>query len=175
MHYRQIEAFRYVMINGTVTGAAEALSVTQPAISRLVADLEANLDFRLFVRHKGRLLPTPEALRFYQGVERYFQGLEQLDRIAKQIRTESHADLRVCATPALSTFLFPTVIQRFRQQNPEIHISIETLSSSEIVSRLQDHMTDLAVTLAFPEVAGIVQEVLLEAAHVCARFMNPIP
>jgi len=168
MHYRQIEAFRYVMINGTVTGAAEALSVTQPAISRLVADLEANLDFRLFVRHKGRLLPTPEALRFYQGVERYFQGLEQLDRIAKQIRTESHADLRVCATPALSTFLFPTVIQRFRQQNPEIHISIETLSSSEIVSRLQDHMTDLAVTLAFPEVAGIVQEVLLEAAHVCA-------
>ncbi len=168
MRYRQIEAFRYVMINGSVTGAAGALSVTQPAVSRLIADLEANLGFKLFERHKGRLLPTPDALRFYQGVEQYFQGFERLDRMAKQIRTQSHADLRVCATPAMSTFVFPTVVRRFREQNPDIHISIETLSSSGVIGRLQDHMADLAVTLAFPEVAGIVQEHLLEAAHVCA-------
>jgi len=168
MHYRQIEAFRYVMINGSVTRAADALSVTQPAVSRLISDLEASLDFKLFERHKGRLLPTPDALRFYNGVEKYFQGIERLDRIAKQIRKQSHADLRVCATPALSTFLFPTVVRRFREQNPDIHISIETRSSSGVVTRLQDHMADFAVTLAFPEEAGIVQELLLEAAHVCA-------
>jgi len=168
MRTRQIEAFRHVMMSGSATGAADALSVTQPAISRLIADLEANLGFKLFERHKGRLLPTPDALRFYQGVEQYFQGIERLDRIAKQIRTQSHADLRVCATPALSTFLFPTVVRRFRAQNPEIHISIETQSSSAVVARLQEHMADLAVTLAFPEVAGIGQELLLEAPHVCA-------
>ncbi|MGF1608689.1 MAG: LysR substrate-binding domain-containing protein [Kiloniellales bacterium] len=168
MRYRQIEAFRYVMISGSATGAAEALAVTQPAISRLIADLEADLGFKLFERHKGRLLPTPDALRFYQGVEQYFQGFERLDRIAKQIRTQSHADLRVCATPALSTFLFPTIVQRFRERHPDIHLSIESLSSSEVVSRLRGHMADLAVTLAFPEVAGIAQETLLEAAHVCA-------
>lgn len=168
MRYRQIEAFRFVMINGTATGAADSLAITQPAVSRLIADLEANLGFKLFERHKGRLLPTPNALRFYQGVEQYFQGIERLDRIAKQIRAESQADLKVCATPALSTFLMPESVRRFRELYPDVYLSIESLSSSEILSRLQLHMADLALTLAFPDVAGIVQELLLETPHVCA-------
>ncbi len=168
MRYRQIEAFRHVMITGTVTAAAESLAVTQPAVSRLIADLEASLDFKLFERVKGRLLPTSNALRFYQGVENYFQGIDRLDRIAKQIRTQSQADLRVCGTPALSTCLLPQTVERFQAHHPDVHLSIESLSSSEILSRLQMHMADLALTLAFPEVAGIAQELLLEARHVCA-------
>lgn len=168
MRYRQIEAFRHVMITGTVTAAAESLTITQPAVSRLIADLEASLGFKLFERHKGRLLPTSNALRFYQGVENYFQGIDRLDRIAKQIRTQTQADLRVCGTSALSTCLLPQSVEQFRALYPEVHLSIESLSSSEILSRLQMHMTDLALTLAFPEVAGIAQELLLEARHVCA-------
>lgn len=168
MRNRQIEAFRHVMINGTVTAAADSLSITQPAVSRLIADLEASLGFLLFERHRGRLLPTSNALRFYQGVETYFQGIDRLDRIAKQIRTQSQADLRVCGTSALSTCLLPQTVQQFRGLYPDVHLSIESLSSSEILSRLQMHMTDLALTLAFPEVAGIAQELLLEARHVCA-------
>ncbi len=156
------------MMNGTATAAAESLAITQPAVSRLIADLEASLGFKLFERYKGRLLPTSNALRFYQGVEIYFQGFERLNRIAKQIRTQSQADLRVCGTAALSTCLLPPTVQRFQARFPEVHLSIESLSSSEILSRLQMHMTDLALTLAFPDVAGIAQELLLEARHVCA-------
>ncbi|GAB5469986.1 MAG: LysR substrate-binding domain-containing protein [Rhodospirillales bacterium] len=168
MRYRQIEAFRHVMINGTATAAADSLSISQPAVSRLIGDLEAGLGFKLFERHKGRLLPTANALRFYQGVETYFQGIDRLDRIAKQIRTQSHADLRVCGTPALSTCLLPQTVRRFQADYREVHLSIESLSSSEILSRLQLHMADLALTPAFPAVAGIAQDLLLEARHVCA-------
>ncbi len=168
MRYRQIEAFRHVMMRGTATAAAESLSITQPAISRLISDLEASLGFRLFERHKGRLLPTSNALRFYQGVEHYFQGIDRLDRIAKQIRTQSQADLRVCGTPALSTYVLPQTVRSFQARFPGVYLSIESLSSSEIQSRLQMHMADLALTLAFPDVAGIAQELLIEAEHVCA-------
>lgn len=156
------------MINGSATAAAEALAVSQPAISRLIADLEAGLGFKLFERHKGRLLPTPDALRFYQGVEQYFQGFERLDRIAKQIRTQSQADLRICGTPALSTFVLPETVRQFHRLYPDVFLSIESLSSSEIQSRLQAHMADLALMLAVPEVPGIAQELLLEVPHVCA-------
>ena len=168
MRYRRIEAFRNVMISGTTTGAAEALAITQPAVSRLISDLEAEVGFRLFERIKGRLLPTPEALRFYQGVEQFFLGIEGLDRVAEQIRTQRLADLKVCATPALSTYIFPQAVQRFKARYPSVFLSIESLSSSEIVSRLQTHMTHLGITLAFPEVSGVAQELLLEAPHVCA-------
>ncbi len=156
------------MMRGTATAAAESLAVTQPAISRLISDLEAGLGFKLFERHKGRLLPTANALRFYQGVEHYFQGIDRLDRIAKEIRTQSQADLRLCGTPALSTYVLPETVRRFHADYPGVYLSIESLSSSEIQSRLQMHMADLAMTLAFPDVAGIAQELLVEAPHVCA-------
>jgi DNA-binding transcriptional LysR family regulator len=59
----------------------------------LISDLEAELGFKHFERFKGRLMPTPDALRFYQGVEQFFLGIEGLDRVAEQISTQRLADL----------------------------------------------------------------------------------
>ncbi len=168
MQSRQIEAFRYVMITGTTTGAAEALAITQPAVSRLISDLEIDLKFKLFDRIKGRLQPTAEAIRFYQAVEQFYTGLDRLEQIAEQVRTQKPADLKICATPALSTFIFPPAVKRFKEVYPAVNLLIEGFSSSEIISRLQTRLTHLAITLSFPDVAGIVQEPLMEASHVCA-------
>ena len=55
MRYRQLEAFRAVMLAGSMTQAAEMLSISQPAVSRLIACLEQDLDFALFRRRRGRL------------------------------------------------------------------------------------------------------------------------
>ncbi|WP_325052329.1 LysR family transcriptional regulator [Sinorhizobium meliloti] len=60
MNFRQIEAFRAVIISGTVSRAAELMGVTQPNVSRLVGELEEAIGFALFDRVKGRLIPTPE-------------------------------------------------------------------------------------------------------------------
>ena len=144
------------------------MAVSQPAVSRLISDLEYSLKFKLFERKKGRLVPTPEAVRFYQGVERFYIGLDELDHVAEQIRTQKPADLKICAMPALSTFVFPHAVRQFRSEYPNVALRLESCSSSEIVSRLQTHLTQLGLTLAFPEVPGIVQEQLLEAPHVCA-------
>lgn len=168
MQFRQIEAFRFVMITGTITGAAEIMAVSQPAVSRLIGDLEASLGFSLFDRVRGRLLPTEAAGRFFQGVEKFHVGLDQLDRIAEQIRTDKPADLKVCATPALSTHFFPPAVRQFQGLYPAVDLVIDSFSSSEIVNRLRSHLTHLAVTLAFPETPGIVQEPLISASHVCA-------
>mgnify|MGYP003671598531 FL=1 len=168
MHFRQIEAFRFVMITGTITGAGEIMSVSQPAVSRLISDLEATLGFTLFDRVRGRLLPTEAAGRFFQGVEKFHVGLEQLDRIADQIRTQKPADLKVCATPAMSTYIFPKAVRSFQEVYPAVDLVIDSFSSSEIVNRLRSHLTHLAVTLAFPDTPGILQEPLMSASHVCA-------
>ena len=61
MNFRQIEAFRAVMVTGSATAAAKLLFITQPAISRLIADLEFATKLKLFVRKPNRLEATPEA------------------------------------------------------------------------------------------------------------------
>lgn len=166
--HRQIEAFRFVMMSGTTTEAATLMSVSQPAISRLISDLEAELNIRLFDRFRGRLVPTEEARRFFHGVERYFVGLDELAQVAEEIRTQRPTELKVCATPAMSTYAFPRAIPRLRAEHPNVGIMIENLTSSEIVSRLQAHLTHLGLTIGFPETPGIVQEHLIDLPHVCA-------
>lgn len=89
IRYRQVEAFRGVMITGTTIGASHLMAISQPAVSRLIADLEYGLKFKLFDRHKGRLVPTAKALRFYHGVEQFYMGLEQLDLVAEEIRCKT--------------------------------------------------------------------------------------
>ncbi len=76
MKYKQMLAFRMVMLSGTVTQAAERLNISQPAVSNLIASLEQHFGFPLFERRKGRLSPTPDALHIYEDVARALSGFE---------------------------------------------------------------------------------------------------
>ena len=64
MNFRQLEAFRHVIVTGTTKEAARRMFVTQPAISRLINALEEELGFALFNRLKGRLQPSRAGMRF---------------------------------------------------------------------------------------------------------------
>ena len=63
MNLRQMEAFKTLMFAGSVTAAAELLRLSQPTISKLIAQLERSTRLRLFERRKRRLVPTQEAVQ----------------------------------------------------------------------------------------------------------------
>lgn len=65
INLRQVEAFRAVMQSGSITAAAELMSVTQPAVSRLIKYFESRIGFALFTREKGRIRPTAEAFSLF--------------------------------------------------------------------------------------------------------------
>ncbi|QUS35660.1 LysR family transcriptional regulator [Falsirhodobacter algicola] len=168
MKHRQLEAFRHVMRTGTTAKAASLMCVTQPAVSRLITDLESHLGFNLFDRNKGRLYPTPEALKFFGGVERFFIGVGELENAAKQIREHGGSALRISATPALSTGVLPGAIAEFLKLHPKASVEIETASFSQIALRLQTFQTDMGIAHAFPDLPGIEQRVMARVDHVCA-------
>src|ERR1700738_3691425 len=74
---RQVEAFRAMMLTGSVTEAAKLMAVTQPAVSRLLRDFQALLKMELFERRGRGLVPTASATALYMEVERSFVGLER--------------------------------------------------------------------------------------------------
>ncbi|MFJ5296006.1 LysR substrate-binding domain-containing protein [Pseudomonas sp. NPDC088368] len=129
MNFKQVEAFRAVVLSGSMTAAAESLHTSQPNISRLIAQLERASGFKLFERVGGRLLPTDEGAALFVDVERAFVGLQSLEHSAQNIRRGGTGQLRIAAVPSLSLTLLPRVIQRFRQENPEAAISIHTNDS----------------------------------------------
>lgn len=172
MKHRQVEAFRYVMHTGTTAEAAKLMSVTQPAVSRLISDLEFHLKFKLFERTRGRLHPTPEATQFYSAVDRFFIGIEELEHSAQQLRDRSPTSMKVFATPALSTSIVPRVISRFRELHSNVAIQLESASYTQIALRLQTHQASLGITHGFPDLPGLTQEPFLKVSHVCAMHAS---
>ena len=168
MNFRQLEAFRHVIMTGTTKEAASRMFITQPAISRLINALEEGLGFALFNRLKGRLQPTTAGMRFYKAVEQSFLGLERLDQTAARIRHSEPRELKIACTPALSATLLPVAIKAYRVHYPRIMINVDTVIVPDLLERLQQMRVDLAVTLAFPPFTGIEVETLLETENYCA-------
>jgi DNA-binding transcriptional LysR family regulator len=133
INLRQIEAFRAVMLGGTVTAAAERLRVSQPAVSRLISQLETRSKLKLFIRRNQRLHPTPEALAFYREVEKSFVGLEKLERTAANISNLVTGTLRIAALPALGLGFVPHVIAQFKLSHPEVSVVLQTRSVTTVL------------------------------------------
>ena len=93
--HRQLEAFHAVVTMGATTRAAEILGVSQPAISRLIKQLEHSTKLKLFERNRGRLILTREGQLFHSEVNRAFQTLGRLGSIADDIRNYQAQTLKV--------------------------------------------------------------------------------
>ena len=102
LNLRQLEAFRATMHAGTVVAAAGLLNVTQPAVSRLIAELEMRIGFALFERRGRRLVPTAEAQQLYREIERLHLGVERIAQVATDIRMQRAGALRLAVLPALA-------------------------------------------------------------------------
>lgn len=124
MKSRQLEAFRAVILRHSITRAAEMLHITQPAVTRLILDLETEIGFSLFTREKGRLLPTPDALLLHQEVERSFVGVERIAHAARQIRSLTKGSLNVAVAPALALGLLPEWITDFTRAHEGVTVSL---------------------------------------------------
>ncbi|MBI1774374.1 MAG: LysR family transcriptional regulator [Proteobacteria bacterium] len=164
---RQIEAFRAVMQAGTVTAAAERLRISQPAVSRLIALLEARSRLKLFVRRQQRLHPTPEAVAFYREVERSFIGLEKLERAAANISNLVTGTLRIVSLPSLGLGFVPHVIRDFKRRHPEISITLQTRSSNTVLDWTASSNFDFGLIGATVDLPQVHAEEFAAPAGIC--------
>jgi DNA-binding transcriptional LysR family regulator len=128
MRLLALQAFRAVMQNGTVTRAAARIRRTQPQVSRLVAVLEEELGFHLFARNGRRLIPTAEGQAFYLQVERILAGIDEVSRIADDIRLRREARLRILAQPFIADSILDEVLAAFSVEHPGLRYSLEIRS-----------------------------------------------
>lgn len=142
---RQIEAFKAIMETASVTAAAESMHVSQPSVSRLLRSLEESIDFELFERRKGRLVPKPEALLFYDEIQKYFRNVQRLAHTAADIRALARGQLRLGAFIALAITITPAAIKRFNRAHPQIHINCTTAQSRQIVDLIASRFADLGI------------------------------
>ncbi len=163
---RQIEAFRTVIVTGGITAAAQALNVTQPAVTRLIQDLQYALGLPLFVKRGARLVPTNEALSLYREVERQFVGLERIENAARNLREGRAGSLRVAALPAFNVGFLPRVVGHYLAQKPGLEIALYGSISSQVVDWVTSGFCELGFAQMPLDFPGIDIEMLPPVAQV---------
>lgn len=166
---RHLEAFRAVMERHSVTGAAELLGVTQPVVTRLIADFEERVAFPLFLRQKGRLIPTAEAELLIEDVQQAMMLIERINYASSNIRELKQGKLLVAAAPAVALCCLPQAIATFTQENPETLISLHMDASPAVLDLVHEGRADLGIVM-LPATATTIgnREPLLTARMVAA-------
>lgn len=168
MDVRQIETYQAVMTYGTTSRAAEALGMSQPAVSKAIATLERSIGFKLFDRQKGRLTASAEGQLFFREVQTSLAGLAKLRSAAARIRDYGSGDIRLACLSAFSTNLVPGAVARFRKKHPKVAVSLQVAGSSVIRDMIAANQLDLAVTADEIDTSGVEAEPFAEIAAVLA-------
>ncbi|MQB45845.1 LysR substrate-binding domain-containing protein [Rhizobium sp. ICMP 5592] len=150
---RQIEAFKSVMVSGGITAAAEAMNVTQPAVSRLIRDLEEIVAITLFERVGARLVPTAEATQLFREVERLYLGLDQIAQAADDIRRHKNIVLRIASVTSLvRPYLHQAIIDVIANRL-DIPLVIDVENSRHIWDMVEKNRYDLGFVFTSPRMA----------------------
>lgn len=157
---RHIEAFRAVMLSGTVVGAANLMNVTQPAVSRTIALLELQLGFKLFERRGRRLFPTAEAQTLYREVEKLYIGAERIGQAAQDIRYQRAGAIRIASMPALSLSVVPRALKTLLDSRPAVTVTVQSLPSRQIAELVSTGQIDVGLVELPVSRAAIVVEPL---------------
>ncbi|MFB0872620.1 MULTISPECIES: LysR substrate-binding domain-containing protein [unclassified Sphingobium] len=167
INLRQIEAFKAVIENGTVSRASEILNVSQPALSKLIAHLEFDTALRLFDRVKGRLAPTEHGMRLYDEVGRIFSGVRQVENAVEAIRREEQGRLAIGVLPALANTFIQKVTTGFLQARGNVFCSVQAVGSQWIVEWLVSRKLDVGLVSARVDNPYLTMEPVLEQPLVC--------
>jgi aminoethylphosphonate catabolism LysR family transcriptional regulator len=147
MRYVQLRAFHYVAVCGGFSRAAEALSLTQPAISDQVRKLEESYDVLLFNRHKKQVTLTRIGEQLLEVTRRMFDIEQQALDLLSESRGLRSGNLRVVADSA--HHLLP-VLALFRSRHPGVHVSLRSGNSETVVASLYAYEADIGVLAEIP-------------------------
>lgn len=149
MNLRQMEVFRAVMQTGGVGGAAQLLHVSQPAISKVLAQAQRQLGFRLFERVKGRLVATPEAQTLLAEIEVLWRGVERVRDVSRELAAPRSGTLSLGVSASLAPYLVSRTLALLAEKFPGLSTRMEILVSPLMADNLLDHSADLGVAI-FP-------------------------
>ena len=150
LNRRELLLLRAMYRHDTVTAAAEAINMTQPAASALLRDMETRLGFALFSRENRRLHLTSQGRSLIPEVLNALAGIEAVDRLAVDIRQGALARLDVGAVAIAASSLLPAAMAAMRQAHPSVAVTVRAGTALEIIEMAVDHRIDLGIIIGSP-------------------------
>ncbi|MBV6320709.1 transcriptional regulator CynR [Duganella violaceipulchra] len=148
MQLRHIRYLLAVAEHSNFTRAAEALHVSQPALSQQIRQLEESLGVQLLDRTGRTVRPTDAGTAYIGHARRALRELQAGERAIHDVRDLSRGVLRLAMTPTFTAYLVGPVIERFHTRYPGIKLGIREMALDAIESALAQDEVDLAIAFS---------------------------
>ncbi len=175
MNLRQIEIFHAVFLHGTVSAAARSLNVSQPSVTKVLRHAERTIGLTLFERSKGRLIPTQDAHTLFAEVSDIQERVRSLRQACQNMRHGRGGLLRISALPSLGLGAIPAAVARFLGDHADIMFDLQTLHHDEMVRKLYEQETDIAISFEVPLSAPVAHQVIGEGELVVIYREEDMP
>ncbi len=143
---KPLRAFCQTARLGSVTRAAEALYVSQPAVTLQLQALEREMGVKLFERSGRRLIPTREGEALYELARPLVEGIDGLPAAFRdQVRGLDAGELHVAAGSSTILYLLPKIVEAFRAAQPEVRLILHNVTGAGGLDLLRSDEVDLAV------------------------------
>jgi DNA-binding transcriptional LysR family regulator len=165
---RQIRAFVAVAQLGSFTRAASLLSLSQPALTVQIRNLEEALGVRLFDRNTRTVSLTRMGSEFVPAFQRIVHDLDAVVAEARDVAAHRHGIVRLAALPSFASGVLPEIIAQFREEYPKISFVIHDVIASGVTAQVRDEQVDLGLT------GGRTADPDLEVLHTTQDHMHVI-
>lgn len=177
MNKREMSLFEAVGRTGSVTLAAAATNMSQPAASAMLKGLESKLGFALFTREKRRLALTDEARILLPEIVNALVALDNAERVAASMRgyVRTRQGLEVGAVAAVGASVLPGAIAWLKQQSPAVRVAVRTDMTLGVVGLAADQRIDVGVVIGSAAWPNVGQKTLARLAiHAVLRPDHPL-
>lgn len=139
------KVFYHVAKYGSLTLAAAELSISQPAVSQALKQLEASLQTKLFVRVARGIQLTPEGKTLYAYVEKGYEQLEEGERKLAQMLELAYGELRIGASDMTLRFYLLPFLEKYHEKYPHIKVTVTNAPTPETLQLLKEKKIDFGV------------------------------
>ncbi|MBK1616876.1 LysR family transcriptional regulator [Lamprobacter modestohalophilus] len=142
---RRLQVFHTVARLMSFTKAADALHMTQPAVTFQVRQLEEQFNTRLFDRGRNRISLTAAGARVFEYADRIFGLYAEMEQGVRELTGDISGALTIGASTTIAEYMLPTLLGDFKKRYPEIGIHLKVSNSEGIVSLVERNAIDLGV------------------------------
>jgi DNA-binding transcriptional LysR family regulator len=146
MDLRNLRYFAEVALRGSVSQAAATLGRSQPALTKSIHDLEAELELSLFERAGRRMVLTPGGVSLLERVRPLLAEVEQLREHARMLASGKTMVLRLGGASNIIERVLPDVLRLYRQRHPQVEVRLKLEGGTQLLFALEKGEIDVAIT-----------------------------
>ncbi|QOY91230.1 LysR family transcriptional regulator [Paludibaculum fermentans] len=145
LNLRHFEAFAAIAAAGNFTRAAQALHVSQPALTVQIRQLEETIGVRLLDRNTRSVKLTRIGQQLSPVIQRLLREIDSVILNARELATGDRGSVSVTGLPSVCSTILPRIIAEFRQQQPGITVSLRDAVAQVVLAQVKNEEVDFGI------------------------------